>query len=226
MEVWKTVEGYEGYYEVSNLGNVRSLTRVVPHSTWGKMVRYGKEKKKMVNKDGYLVVKLSKDGTDKNIYVHTLVAKAFVDGYESGMEVNHIDANKQNNCASNLEWVTHNDNVQDVIMRGNHISQRDTSGANNPNFGNHILKEKYMLDKDYATQKQSRPGDKNGRATPIRMIYPSGKSEEFPYIRKCAEFLIGSGMIASSNINAVAANMSRVAKNKQNSYYGFRFEFV
>ena len=103
IEVWKDIVGYEGKYQVSNIGRVKSLN----------YKRTGKEKilKNRVDNDGYMCVNLHKDGKLKSFLVHRLVAMAFVDGYEEGLVVNHIDECKDNNVWTNLEWVTQQDNI-------------------------------------------------------------------------------------------------------------------
>ena len=114
-EIWKDIEGFEGRYQVSNLGRVRRLAFTYKkNNRWGEfdykttpgIARY------WVGKDGYQHIKLSKaDGTKKAFLVHRLVAIAFVEGYQDGYDVNHKDENKQNNRADNLEWVKHVDNI-------------------------------------------------------------------------------------------------------------------
>lgn len=103
-EIWKDIVGYEGLYQVSNLGRVKSLN-------YGKSGKEGLLKPK-TRKNGYLEIGLRKEKKSKYILVHRLVALAFVDGYEEGLVVNHIDENKQNNVWTNLEWVTSQYNVQ------------------------------------------------------------------------------------------------------------------
>ena len=95
-EIWKDIEGWEGYYQVSNMGNVKSLN----------YRRTGKEGilKPKKDKDGYLVVCFNNDNKIKYYLVHQLVAQAFIDNPENYNEVNHKDENKQNNCVDNLEW--------------------------------------------------------------------------------------------------------------------------
>lgn len=118
-EIWKEVVGYEGLYEVSNLGKVRS----VPHCVH--VVRCngeydinldGKELVPQTRRHGYLSVCLYGHGGNKNGFkqfsVHRLVAKAFVDNPLGYTEVNHIDEDKTNNNASNLEWISRLDNVR------------------------------------------------------------------------------------------------------------------
>lgn len=92
LEVWKEVEGYEGLYEVSNLGKVRSLLR---HKILSPKVNC---------RTGYVEVNLYGKGTPKTIAVHKLVAIAFIPCNDSQLEVNHIDENKLNNTVENLEW--------------------------------------------------------------------------------------------------------------------------
>ena len=92
-EIWKPVVGYEGYYEVSNLGNVKSL-----HTDKYLSLSVN-------NKTGYVKVSLFKPPNSKKYYyVHRLVAKAFIPCEDGSLEVNHIDEDKSNNAVSNLEW--------------------------------------------------------------------------------------------------------------------------
>lgn len=100
-EVWKDIEGYEGLYQVSNLGRVKSIKRntatnriLKPHNT---------------NK--YLQVCLCKNGSTKYKLIHRLVAEAFIPNYENLPEVNHKDEDKLNNSVSNLEWVSQAENL-------------------------------------------------------------------------------------------------------------------
>lgn len=96
MEIWKDIEGYEGYYQVSNLGNVRSLN----YRHHGGVHNL----KQSVLPEGYLFVILWKNKATKMFYVHRLVGQAFLDNPHKYPEVNHIDENKQNNSVKNLEW--------------------------------------------------------------------------------------------------------------------------
>ena len=118
-EIWKDIEGYEGLYQVSNLGRVKSLSRLVDKGKYGTI--YTKErilKNQKVNVN-YLFVILSKDGKHKNMTVHRLMAKAFLPNPDNLSDVNHKDENPSNNFIyvnkdgsvdyekSNLEWCTH-----------------------------------------------------------------------------------------------------------------------
>lgn len=95
-EIWKPVKGYEERYEISNYGNVASL----------RYARGGNRRllKQSVNTWGYLQVTLSKDKTKNNKTVHRLVAETFVENPNNLPQINHIDEDKWNNRADNLEW--------------------------------------------------------------------------------------------------------------------------
>ena len=108
IEIWKDVVGYEGLYQVSNLGNVKSLDRIVFNKGISKFYKM-KGKKLSTNKSngsGYKVISLNKDGISKNYYTHRLVAEAFVPNENLYPQVNHKDENKYNNNSNNLEWCT------------------------------------------------------------------------------------------------------------------------
>ena len=112
-EIWKEVKNYEGIYEVSNLGRVKSLERKVTHPVNG--FKNVKERilKQGTNRGGYLYVDLHKNGKRKNTKIHQLVAMAFLNHTPDGMKlvVNHIDFNRTNNRVENLEIVTNRENT-------------------------------------------------------------------------------------------------------------------
>lgn len=120
-EDWRAVKGYEGQYEVSGLGRVRSLDRDVPClSRWGSprllKVR-GRVVRPWKSTGGYLCVELFSEGTGGKFQVHRLVASAFI-GEPHGKHVNHIDGDKRNNCSPNLEYVTPKENTAHAIANG------------------------------------------------------------------------------------------------------------
>ena len=116
-EIWKDVVGYEGLYQVSNLGRTKSLDRIV---STGKGMRKHHGKILIQQLDGqkhYFQVSLSKNGKVKKIQVHCLVAQTFIPNPKNKPEVNHIDGNKQNNNVTNLEWVTTKENMQHALRK-------------------------------------------------------------------------------------------------------------
>ena len=127
MEQWKPIRGYEGLYEVSDQGRVRSLDRVLRGSSGMAEVHWGKIRKLSI-RSKYMFVGLHKDGVTTSYDVHRLVADAFVAGRTGGRnEVNHKNLNKLDNRAVNLEWVTRVENVHHAFESGacaNHVSQR------------------------------------------------------------------------------------------------------
>lgn len=114
-EIWKDIEGYEGIYQVSNLGRVRSLDRIVNRQNPrnGQPLSFtlkGCIMKQYLDKTGYYRLTLKVIEPFKRRTIHSLVAETFVDGYFEGAIVNHKDENKTNNRADNLEWVTYKQN--------------------------------------------------------------------------------------------------------------------
>jgi len=116
-EIWKDIKGYEGLYQVSNLGRVKSKRKIL----------------KAINGE-YLKVGLSKNGIQKTLYVHRLVAETFLG--ENKLQVNHKDEDKHNNNIENLEFVTHKENMnygtkqnrESIIKTKYHVNQYDKNG--------------------------------------------------------------------------------------------------
>ena len=115
---WKEIKGYEGSYEVSNLGEVRSMDRNIKYSN-GTIVPYkGKLKKQSIDKYGYAYVGLYLNQNHKQGMIHRLVANAFIDNIDNKPQINHIDGNKLNNHVDNLEWVTAQENLTHAVDIG------------------------------------------------------------------------------------------------------------
>ncbi len=116
-EVWKDIMGYENYYQVSNMGAVRSKDRELK-SGIGKFVKRGRTLKAQPNANGYLRINLKIPNKRKYVFVHRLVAVAFVPNPSNKPCVNHVDSNFLNNRADNLEWVTQKENMRHAIKKG------------------------------------------------------------------------------------------------------------
>lgn len=211
-EIWKDVQGFEGYYVVSNLGNVRALDRYILKSSGIVQPIAGHAMAQTLNSDGYPTVKLSKDGKSIRIAVHRLVAIAFVPNPEGLAEVNHIDFDRTNASADNLEWVNHKENVYYTIGAGRHICNTDLTGANNPNYRNTTLKDYYAAHPDEKT-KLARKGSQNGRAKPVRALFEDGTTKEFGYLRECADYLISNNICKNVSRDVVSYNISKSIKN-------------
>ena len=114
VEVWKDIKGYEGCYQVSSLGNVKSKKKWNGH----KYITDEKILKPSMSTTGYYKVKLSNGKPKRDLKIHRLVAEAFINNDLSKPFVNHKDGNKLNNCIDNLEWCTASENVKHAIETG------------------------------------------------------------------------------------------------------------
>ena len=105
QEVWKDIKGYEGLYQVSNLGNIKSSSS-------------SQNLNPSLHSGGYLKIELYKNGKGKYFYVHRIVAEAFIRNQEAKAQVNHIDGNKKHNSVDNLEWATPSENISHAFKIG------------------------------------------------------------------------------------------------------------
>lgn len=127
-EIWKPIKDYEGLYEISSLGRVKSLN----------YNRTGKKKilKNMKNSNGYLVVSLTKFGKQKNYLIHRLVAEAFIPNPEGKPHIDHINTIKNDNSIENLRWVTNKENNNNPLTKKKYSeNHREQTGENNPMYG-------------------------------------------------------------------------------------------
>jgi hypothetical protein len=118
MENWKNIKGYEGLYQVSDLGNIKRVA--------GYQAKNERILTPVNNGNNYWSVNLSKNGKKVRFYVHRIVADNFIFNTENKEEVNHIDGNRANNKLSNLEWVTRSEN---------HKHRYDVLGQRGVNYG-------------------------------------------------------------------------------------------
>jgi hypothetical protein len=126
-EIWKDIEGYEGLYQISNIGNIKSLD-------------YNNTKKEKImkvstRKDGYQSIVLTKNGKPKQFYIHRLVAETFIPNPDNLPLINHKDCNPSNNTVSNIEWASYShNNSYDGAGRKRREAARKNNSFNAPKY--------------------------------------------------------------------------------------------
>lgn len=157
VEIWKPIKGYEGYFEISNLGRVKSIERYV---TCKDHPHHVKEKIKNIhfNRNNYPCVTLCKEGTSRDKLLHRLLMEAFVPNPENKPEIDHINTDVTDYSFSNLRWVTHKENQN-----------------------NSITMEHFSIDANSTIQKQRRLNTRktNGGITAPITVYQYTKEGEF-----------------------------------------------
>ncbi len=150
QEIWKDIKNYEGKYQVSNFGNVKSLER------YDRCNRHINEKILVPRKHtgGYLRVQLSR----KDFYIHRLVAETFIPNPENKLQVNHIDGDKTNNRSNNLEWCTALENNLHAITTGLSKKDRDfmIKIANSENHKKAMIKRRKLTNKQILEIRKSK----------------------------------------------------------------------
>jgi hypothetical protein len=146
-EIWLPCPyGYENYYEVSNLGRVKTKAVFIRHdgnfSEYGGYIKHLKVRNQQTNRYGYKTIKLCKLGTCKQYRVHRLVAKAFLPNENPNDQVNHIDGDKTNNTVINLEYVTCQENMKHAWETGL-VNKDHTVGSRHHNA---LLNEQLVIE--------------------------------------------------------------------------------
>lgn len=140
-EIWKDIPGFEGRYQVSNIGNIRSLQdnhgneRIQSRATW-------------ISPKGYQYVQLFVKDVRHNVSVHHAVASAFIPNPENKYTVNHKDGNKLNNQVTNLEWATYSENLKHAHETGLSYGQTHWKGKKQPNAVSKFHNVTYDSSKD------------------------------------------------------------------------------
>ena len=117
-EIWKDITGYDGAYQVSNLGRVRSRDRIIKREYHNNCIRKGKILKPQIDKDGYLRINIYKNKKIKMGLIHRFVAQEFIPNPDNLPQVNHKNLNKQDNRIENLEWISLKDNIKHAANFG------------------------------------------------------------------------------------------------------------
>ena len=120
MEEWRDIKGYEGLYQISSEGRVKSKQRITRNNQTIKE----KIRKPKIDKDGYCCVKLWIDGISKEYFIHRLVAQAFIPNPYNKPCIDHINTNKTDNRVENLRWCTHKENANNPISREKYLRNR------------------------------------------------------------------------------------------------------
>lgn len=153
QEIFKPIKGYEGLYEVSNLGRVKSLCK-----EWICGRNTPKRKEETIIRNGhrkdYDFVSLSKDKKIKYPSIHRLVAEQFIINYENKPDINHKDGNKRNNYFKNLEWCTKSENQTHAYKKGFQISKKGSQHHQSKLTENDVFEIKELCGKGGKSQRE------------------------------------------------------------------------
>jgi hypothetical protein len=217
QEEWKDFEFNSLKYRISSFGRIYSYA--------SNMII-----KERLDKYGYLKVTLGSKQNRTTVSVHRLVAINFVENKNPNefIEVNHIDFNRANCNANNLEWCTHRQNIDYSIDNNRMYYQKNNvSGENNPNYGNRKLSKIYKENPELSKEKQGRPGIKNGKCIKVAMIGINNNFyKEFNYIRECANYIIKNGMFIAKEKEYIATKIGECINGRRINYSGYFFKTI
>lgn len=153
--IWKDLLGYQGLYQVSNMGDVKSLSKII--KTKGNGLRNTKERilKPGITKYGYKQVTLSKNGITKSYTIHRLVAYNFCDNLHDKPIINHKDGIKINNIYTNLEWCTYSENLQHAYDNCLYIPSRNRLGFSGKKHKDSMPVIQFTLNNEYISEYES-----------------------------------------------------------------------
>ena len=200
MEEWKDIKNYEGLYQISSLGRVKSLPKERNNGINNEIIL-----KQCTDKKGYKRVNLYKNKKSTRVLVHRLVAEAFLNNPNNYPLINHKDENPSNNKVENLEWCTYkyNNNYGNRAKKFSKVFTGMLSGENHPNYGKHRTKD--IKEKISNTLKGRYEGNKNPRARRVRCI---NTGEIFSCLKEAAEWC---GLKSPCNIGECCRGKSLTA---------------
>ena len=188
--------GFEGLYEVSNAGKVRSVDRYINGKNGSHSFIKGIMMKLQTSHKGYYNVVLHKNGNHFTKAVHRLVAEAFIPNPNNLPQVNHIDTNKKNNNVSNLEWITNEDNMKHAVQHGcyNNTTQKQIDHA--------LQNQKEMVEK---------------RKRPVVQLLNNECVNIFPSIAEANKYL---------GIKHQNGHICSCCKGRRNKCYGYQWMYL
>lgn len=225
-EIWVDIKGYEGLYQVSNQGRVKSLDRIIVKENGNKQNLKGKILKQKIHK-GYYTVYLSKNGNVKTVRVHRLIAMAFIPNPKNKPFIDHINTITTDNRIENLRWVTPKENSNNELTRKhNSESQKGKYvGEKHPNYGRKMTEEQKA--KISKTKKES--GIHKGENNPNY----GNRGELNSQSIKVVQLSLDGKLIkiwdsigeASRNLGCDNSSISKCCRGKYSQHKGFKFMY-
>lgn len=157
-EQWKDIPSYEGCFQISNMGNIRSLDRIINSNHGTKRKNKGRVLKIQKDRQGYEKICLQCNNNQQTFKVHRLVAMAFLENKENKKTVNHINGIKNDNRLENLEWATYSENMQhsyDAGLRKNSSLFKKIRCVELDIETNSIIEMAYILEKEYDIKRKN-----------------------------------------------------------------------
>lgn len=225
-EIWVDIRGYEGFYQISNLGRVKSLDREIVRVDGKKKIFKGKILNQQIRK-GYYTVYLSKNGKAKTVRVHRLIAMAFIPNPENKPHIDHINTITTDNRIENLRWVTPKENRNnELTKKHNSESQKGKYvGENHPNYGRKKTEEQKA--KISKTKKES--GVHKGENNPNYGNRGELNSQSIKVVQLSLDGKLikiwGSIGEASRNLGCDNSSISKCCRGKYSQHKGFKFMY-
>ena len=226
-EIWKSIKNYEGLYEVSNLGRVKSLN----------YNKTGKEQilKPAKVKNGYLLVGLCNNKKVKTYHVHRLVAQTFIPNPNDLPQVNHKDEDKENNCIDNLEWCSAEYNMNygtrnkriGKANKNKTISEETRKKISNANNGKHCGKNNAMYGKHHSEESKRKMSEAHkGKYHTEEAKRKIGEAGRIPIYCVELDKVFDSIKQASEELGLYATSITAVCRGRQKTCGGYHFKYV